>query len=171
MYQRVASFLKKRDDSAVSPVIGTILMVAVTVILGATVYAAVGVFGSKTAKEPSDAILAPTAYDSNGNARTDQLRLVLTGGSPVSSSEVRLVVMPMSGSTPVFDSAEASHLASSTGNTWPSALTATTPATIKVGSVAATGNLVKETPYKVTVFLQGKAVVTDKVVVIEEPTP
>ena len=48
--QRIKNRTLKRNDDAISPVIGTILMVAATVIIAGAVYAAVNAYNGKAAK-------------------------------------------------------------------------------------------------------------------------
>jgi len=72
--------LFRRRDDAVSPVIGTILMVAVTVLLGVAVYAAVNGFGSRGTSEGADASFRASAVDANGNLRMDTLKITYIQG-------------------------------------------------------------------------------------------
>lgn len=86
---------KLASDEGVSPVIGTILMVAVTVVLGATVFAAVNGFGSKGVQESTNAVFKATAVDTDGNGRTDTMKLTyLTGPTGVALSDVSVNVNP-----------------------------------------------------------------------------
>lgn len=97
MFHLVRSLFRK-DDEGVSPVIGTILMVAVTVVLGATVFAAVNSFGNKGLKESQNAVWRAQAIDTDGNGKTDQIKIsYLTGPSALANSEV--VVTVTSGNT------------------------------------------------------------------------
>jgi flagellin-like protein len=70
----------RRDDEAISPIIATILLVAVTVILGSTIYAAVAGFGSKTPKATVDAAFKTTGIDVSGNGLTDHIKLTYLSG-------------------------------------------------------------------------------------------
>lgn len=83
MVQLVRNYLRRyvrRDDHAVSPVIGTILMVAVTVVLGVAVYAAVSGFGNRSVKEPTSAVFVAKAVDTDGNGKTDTLKISYISG-------------------------------------------------------------------------------------------
>lgn len=97
MFQLVRNMFRK-DDDGVSPVIGTILMVAVTVVLGATVFAAVNSFGNKGLKESQNAVWRAQALDTDGNGKTDTLKITyMTGPSDVADSQV--IVSVSQGST------------------------------------------------------------------------
>lgn len=86
------------NDRAVSPIIGTILMIAVTVVLGATVYGAVNGFGSKTVKESTNAAFRVQAVDTNNDGATDVLKLTyVTGPSGVAESNVVIQVKNATG--------------------------------------------------------------------------
>ncbi|HWG89391.1 MAG TPA: type IV pilin [Candidatus Thermoplasmatota archaeon] len=69
-----------RADAAVSPVIGTILMVAVTVVLGATVYAAVNGFGGEAVQDTPATAFKVQAVDTNGNGVTDSIKVLYVSG-------------------------------------------------------------------------------------------
>ncbi len=66
-------------DPGVSPVIAVILMVAITVVLAATVYVWVSGFGSEDSGQ-EDASVRATGYDSDGNGANDFIRLTLVRG-------------------------------------------------------------------------------------------
>jgi hypothetical protein len=91
----------QNDDVAVSAVIGTILMIAATVILGGVIYAAVGGFGSKdiTASSTTSAVFSAKAIDSDGNGATDLLKLTYVSGP--SGVNTTAVITTISGNTPV----------------------------------------------------------------------
>lgn len=64
-------------------------MVAVTVVLGATVYAAVNAYGSTTGKDPASAAFKAQGTDTNNNNRLDSLKLTyLAGPSNVPNADV-----------------------------------------------------------------------------------
>lgn len=93
MYDTIRK-LCKRDDG-VSPVIGTILMVAVTVVLGATVYAALSGFGSNAVQESTNAVFKAVAVDTDGNGRTDTLKITyVTGPSNVALGDISVNLNP-----------------------------------------------------------------------------
>lgn len=75
------------DDRAVSPVIGAILMVAITVILAAAIGAFVLDFGQGTAESTPQAALQVTA-DADGN----YLNVSHHGGDAIDASRTRIVV-------------------------------------------------------------------------------
>lgn len=81
-------FAKKKDD-AISPVIGTILMVAATVIIAGAVYAAVNAYNGKTAKSAPDAAFKAQALDTDGNGLEDMIKVTyLSGPSGVANANV-----------------------------------------------------------------------------------
>ncbi len=89
-------------DNAVSPVIGTIMMVAVTVVLAATVVAVMNGFGGDTAKAPSNAAFRVQSIDTgpNGvpNGATDTIKITyLTGPNGVALTDVTISVADSTG--------------------------------------------------------------------------
>lgn len=88
---RPQRFLK--ETQAVSPVIGTILMVAIAVMLAAGVYAWVTMFDSGS-EVPEQVRLRATTIDTDDNGRTDWIRVTMmsAGNAPygfdVVSSEI-----------------------------------------------------------------------------------
>src|SRR5438445_220045 len=56
-------YLNRKNDQGISPVIGTILMIAATVIIAGAVYAAVNIYGGKNAKQTVDAAWKSQALD------------------------------------------------------------------------------------------------------------
>lgn len=93
-------------DTAVSPVIGTILMVAVTVALAATVLAIMNGFGGDTPSEASSSTFNAQAIDTDNNRKTDALRLTYIQGPVATASDVHIVVTSSAG-TPVTFTAPA----------------------------------------------------------------
>ena len=87
-----------KDEEAVSPVIGVILMVAITVILAAVIAAFVfGMGGSLKEAPPTVSITA-----ANNAANTDlDIRILHTGGELLKGTEWKLSVVP-EGKTPVY---------------------------------------------------------------------
>ena len=80
-----------RKDNGVSAVVGTILMVAVTVIIGATVYAAVNAYGSKGVKENTNVAFKAVGIDSDGNGKLDTIKVTyLTGPKGMALSDVSI---------------------------------------------------------------------------------
>lgn len=87
----------KSCDAAISAVVGAILMLAVTVVLGATVYAAVNGFGGDTV-EAADAAFKAASVDTNGDGRTDAIKVTyLTGPSDVPAADVTVSVQSIDG--------------------------------------------------------------------------
>jgi len=80
---------QKINDSAVSPVVGVMLMLVVTIIIAAVVSAFAGGLGSGTNKQPSMEIRA-TYSNSSGMTITHM------GGDPVSTANVYFIVTPSS---------------------------------------------------------------------------
>ena len=70
----------KRKDDAISPVIGTILMVAATVIIAGAVYAAVNAYNGKSAKPAPDAAFKAQALDTNGDGLEDLIKITYLSG-------------------------------------------------------------------------------------------
>lgn len=70
----------KRNDNAISPVIGTILMVAATVIIAGAVYAAVNAYNGKAAKPAPDASYKAQAIDTDGNGLEDLIKVTYISG-------------------------------------------------------------------------------------------
>lgn len=77
-----------RPDDAVSPVIGTILMVAATVIIGGAVYAGINAYNGKTAKPATDASFKAQPIDTDGDGLDDVIKLTYLSG-PKDVSTVR----------------------------------------------------------------------------------
>lgn len=77
--------LFRKDDKAVSPVIGVILMVAITVILAAAIGSSVfGQTGSKSAPQANFDVKAGSAYDSTKSpATTATIRIEHLGGETI----------------------------------------------------------------------------------------
>ncbi len=69
-----------RDEEAVSPVIATILMVAITVVLAATLYMMVGDFGGDTVSELYGSSRAD--YDESNGGVTVEMRSINSGVDP-----------------------------------------------------------------------------------------
>lgn len=70
----------KNGDSGISPVIGTILMVAATVIIAGAVYAAVNAYNGKSAKPTTDAAFKAQAVDTDGNGLEDMIKITYLSG-------------------------------------------------------------------------------------------
>ena len=81
----------KRNDHGISPVIGTILMVAATVIIAGAVYAAVNAYNGKAAKPATDAAFKAQAIDSNGDGLEDLIKVTYISG-PANSNAVTVSV-------------------------------------------------------------------------------
>lgn len=75
------------DDRAVSPVIGVILMVAVTVILAAVVSMLVLDMGNNVQSAPQ----ATFAFDSVANGSQYDVTITHQGGDPINTSQVQIV--------------------------------------------------------------------------------
>lgn len=86
------------DDRAVSPVIAVILMVAITVVLAATVYVWISGFNANQ-QAPESAQVRAVGFDQDGNGATEWLRLVLVSGenSPYADSVVNVTTLAPSG--------------------------------------------------------------------------
>jgi flagellin-like protein len=76
-----------KKDHAISPVIGTILMIAATVIIAGAVYAAVNLYSGKTAHQATEAAWKAQALDSNGDGTLDTIKVTyITGASGVANN-------------------------------------------------------------------------------------
>lgn len=88
------SFLQKhikRNDEAISPVIGTILMVAATVIIGGAVYAAVNAYSGKAAKPATDAAFKAQSIDTDNDGLEDLLKITYLAGPAGSSPAFKVM--------------------------------------------------------------------------------
>lgn len=84
-------FRNASQDEAVSPVVGTIMMVAVTVVLAATVVAVMNGFGSESIEAPDNLAFKAQAVDSTGNGATDRVKITyVTGPEEVAVTEVTI---------------------------------------------------------------------------------
>lgn len=86
------------NDTAVSPVVGTILMVAVTVALGSTVLAIMNGFGSADVKESTGGVFKALAVDTGSNGKTDAIKVTfIEGPSDVNDADVSILVANAAG--------------------------------------------------------------------------
>ncbi len=79
MKANIQAMKRVRDDEGVSPVIAVILMVAITVVLAATVYVWVSGFSSDDGG-PENAQVRAVGFDSDNNGASDWIRLTLVRG-------------------------------------------------------------------------------------------
>lgn len=98
---------RKLRDEAVSPVVGTIMMVAVTVVLAATVAALMGGFGDQASPKSTNAVVRAQAIDTDGDSLTDTIKLTYITGP----SNANIVIKTV-------DSTGAATTALSTTTTW-----------------------------------------------------
>ena len=91
-------FGSKRNDHAISPVIGTILMVAATVIIAGAVYAAINAYGGKAAKPPVDASWKAQTLDADGNGLDDTIKITYLSG-PVNADAASVTVVVKNSAT------------------------------------------------------------------------
>ena len=97
MFDTIRKNLQK-DDVGVSAVIGTILMIAVTVILGGVIYAAIGGFGSKDiGASKIDAVFKATAVDTDQDGVNDLLKITYLSGP---SATVGVNILRVDADTP-----------------------------------------------------------------------
>lgn len=90
--------LNETDDHGISAVVGAILMIAVTVVIGATVYAVVNGFGDKETNAGPDAVFKAQSVDTDGNGVTDKIKIsYLTGPPNVDDSDVDITVKQADG--------------------------------------------------------------------------
>lgn len=107
MYHNIAR--KIRRDDAISPVIGTILMVAATVIIAGAVYAAVNAYNGKSAKPAPDAAFKATAVDTGAapNGLEDTIKVTYISGT---TSAATVTIKNADGTTAMQDGADADTL-------------------------------------------------------------
>ena len=155
----------RKEESAVSPVIGVILMVAITVILAAVIGAFV--FGMGTPEKTPTANIVITAAEEdidNDGAADHTIRLEHKGGDDLALADVKILVKFGSGNTLTIDPATTTNFAFSAGQVMdivtttgsedvaiPSG-TSTTPTTSVVGTpqISAGKNVEVEFWYKPT---------------------
>jgi len=88
-----------RNEEAVSPVIGVILMVAITVILAAVIAAFVFGLGGSQQAAPTASIVAQNNPDTQG----PDMKIVHRGGDTLKDAEWKISVVPASGEySPIF---------------------------------------------------------------------
>ena len=91
-----------KDETAVSPVIGVVLMVAITVIL-ATVVAVFGfAFGSTETKGPTSSIVLGNMPDTFG---IYDMKIVHKAGDTLKSGDWKISIVPV-GQSPIFQTSE-----------------------------------------------------------------
>lgn len=97
----IRNFLRKnlrKNDEAISPVIGTILMIAATVIVGGAVYAAVSAYSGKTAKPTVDAGFKAQALDTDNDGLEDRIKITyLSGPRDLAAGSVALSLRDSAG--------------------------------------------------------------------------
>ncbi|HVL47948.1 MAG TPA: type IV pilin [Candidatus Thermoplasmatota archaeon] len=81
----------RRDNEGISAVIGAILMVAVTVMLAATVYTVVNGFGGDGVGAPTNAAFKVQAIDTDDDGVTDTMKLIYVSGPNLDVGKVRIV--------------------------------------------------------------------------------
>lgn len=90
MFDKIRKSLQK-DDVAVSAVIGTILMIAVTVVLGGVIYAAIGGFGAKDLGAQADpSVFRAIGIDSDNDGKMDSIQLTYFSGPEAIGSVIRV---------------------------------------------------------------------------------
>lgn len=89
----------RKDEEAVSPVIGVILMVAITVILAAVIAAFVFGLGGSQQAAPTASIVAQNNADTQG----PDMKIVHRGGDTLKDAEWKISVVPATGTySPIF---------------------------------------------------------------------
>jgi flagellin-like protein len=89
---------QERDTRAVSPVIGVILMVSITVLLAATTASFVFGLGTEATEKQSPQVALGFDYDVEPGAG-DEIQVVHNGGDPVSYDTLKVVIIGASAST------------------------------------------------------------------------
>ncbi len=124
--------IQKRDE-AVSPIIATILLVAITVILASTLYLALGgFFSAKTSAVPSATLTVSNTSNSTSPTYSITIGGLSSNNLPITSVEVQIV---FSGTTVTFTLSSGTWTASTqpTGNTY--ALNGPTTGSLTNGAV------------------------------------
>ncbi len=105
------------DDEGVSPVIAVILMVAITVVLAATVYVWVSGFATEDSG-PEQAAATAKGVDLDDNGDVDWIQVTLTSGenAPYSADDVTNSTTDNSGNTIGFVCTDASDAANCDGS-------------------------------------------------------
>lgn len=88
---RVMLFGTDRDD-AISAVVGTILMIAATVALGATVYAVINGFGGNEVEDGETPVFKAEALDTDNDGLKDRIKISYLNGPELASSAVTATV-------------------------------------------------------------------------------
>jgi flagellin-like protein len=93
--------LQRMKDNAVSPVIGTIMMVAVTVVLGIAVFAAMAGYGDESVEEAPSTGFRASAVDTDGDGKTDAIRVTyITGPANLDGADVSITTSEGTAPTP-----------------------------------------------------------------------
>lgn len=74
----------QKDDVAVSPVIGVVLMVAITVVLAAVVFVLVGDLGSQNNEAPT------AAFQSDRSGEGGEILLIKVGGQAINAEDLQI---------------------------------------------------------------------------------
>ncbi len=82
-----------KDEKGVSPVIGVILMVAITVILAAVIASFVFGMGTKTSVAPQVQLMVEDADDAISGGNEDLFKVTHYGGDDLKLDEIRLQVL------------------------------------------------------------------------------
>ena len=134
--------IQKRDE-AVSPIIATILLVAITVILASTLYLALGgFFSAKTSAVPSATLTVSNTSNSTSPTYSITIGGLSSNNLPITSVEVQIV---FSGTTVTFTLSSGTWTASTqpTGNTY--ALNGPTTGSLTNGAVFTVSDSVTST--------------------------
>lgn len=108
------------DDRAVSPVIGVILMVAITVILAAVIGTFVLGLGDSVSSAPQVSLDASTSQTGDGNTDNDIVTIEHRGGDALDASNLKITI---AGAT-AYDDNSASGDWAATDSGWDSTTTA-----------------------------------------------
>jgi len=88
----------RKNDSAVSPVIGAIMMIAITVLLATVIAAIVMSFTADTTRRPICAIIVENVKETN---EIVDFRIQHSGGDRLVSGQWKLSIVPV-GNAPVY---------------------------------------------------------------------
>ena len=91
--------IRQANDKAVSPIIATILLIAITVVLAATLVTILGGFTHSASNTFGDAAATVSETGSSSSGYTLNLSITSFSGSSVSNSQVTIAVSLSNGST------------------------------------------------------------------------
>jgi flagellin-like protein len=110
-----------QDEDAVSPVIGVILMVAITVILAAVIGTFVLGLGGNVESAPQAQLTFEYVDINDGTAGNDVVEITHDGGDSITNTNIDVTI---AGNLAYDDGADGSGFSSDSVTTWPATVTA-----------------------------------------------